>query len=112
MAHEAREFVSTEEIETLKRDMQKIRDDLKEICRTAGMSIKTKSEECKEQIGEMLENMKSKTGQYFSDAYKEAREKSGEAVEKSRDVVKEYPLTSVFAAFTAGVLLSSLLRRR
>jgi ElaB/YqjD/DUF883 family membrane-anchored ribosome-binding protein len=112
MASEAKEIVRTEEIEALKKDMRRIRDDLKEICKTAGIYSESKLEGYKEQIGEMLENIKSKGGQYFAETYKTAKEKSCEAMEKSRDVVKENPLTSILAAFTAGVLFGVLIKRR
>jgi ElaB/YqjD/DUF883 family membrane-anchored ribosome-binding protein len=44
-------------------------------------------------------------------AYEKVRDRSQDVLDKGRDKVREYPLTTVFVALLTGVVIGMLLRR-
>ena len=100
------------EMETLKADVTKLSNDLREMLHTVGTQGREKLVENKKRLESALKTLKGQAQEKFEDAREYLCEHGKEAVEKSREQIKENPLAAVGIAFGVGILLGALLSRR
>jgi ElaB/YqjD/DUF883 family membrane-anchored ribosome-binding protein len=100
------------ELETLKGDVAKLANDLKDVLHAAGAQGKEKLIESKERLESAIKALKGEAKEKLGEAYDSLREHSKEAVEISRKKIEERPLTAVFTALGVGLLVGILIGRR
>jgi ElaB/YqjD/DUF883 family membrane-anchored ribosome-binding protein len=103
---------SAVELETLKGDVLKLSNDLKEMLHNVGAQGKEKLAENKKRLESALKTLRGEAKEKFDEAYESIREHSKEAVDKSRKQIEEKPLTAVFTALGVGVIIGILVGRR
>ena len=86
-----------EELESLKKDIERLRGDLKDLAKAAVSDISDAEEGAENGIRR---------------AYSAVRDGGETVLRKSREQVQLRPLTSVLAAFAVGVLVGKLLDSR
>lgn len=89
------------DVETLKEDISKLRDDLSSIAQALLEKGMNESESAKERISESIR-----------DEFQAARNKSKESVETLEGRIREKPLQSLIIAFVIGLFLGKLFDRR
>ena len=100
------------ELETLKGDVAKLANDLKDALHAVGAQGKEKLEENKKRLEAAVKTLRGETKEKLGEAYESLHEHSKEAVDLSRKKIEERPLTAVFTALGVGVLLGILIGRR
>jgi ElaB/YqjD/DUF883 family membrane-anchored ribosome-binding protein len=100
------------ELETLKNDVTKLANDLKDTLHAVGAQGKEKLAENKKRLEAAIKTLRGEAKEKFDEAYESLREHSKEAVDMSRKKIEERPLTAVFAALGVGVLVGILIGRR
>ena len=100
------------ELETLKGDVTKLANDLKDVLHAVGAQGKEKLEENKKRLESAIKTLRGEAKEKFGEAYESLQEHSKEAVELSRKKIEERPLTAVFTALGVGVLVGILIGRR
>lgn len=105
------------DVETLKAEVAKLREDLASTARTAATLGKHGLEAAKERAGsayeagrERLAETADAARQRANDAARYAREKGREGVERAESTIQDHPFSSVAIAFGAGLLLGAILR--
>jgi len=89
------------DVETLKEDISKLREDFAGIAQSLLEKGKAETEAAKGKISEGLR-----------DEFQSAREKSKESVASLEDQIREKPLMSLLIAFVIGLFLGKLFDRR
>ena len=100
------------ELETLKGDVTKLANDLKDVRHAVGTQGKEKLIENKKRLESALKTLRGEAKEKLGEAYDSLHEHGKEAVELSRKKIEERPLTAVFTALGVGVLLGILIGRR
>jgi ElaB/YqjD/DUF883 family membrane-anchored ribosome-binding protein len=98
-------------VETLRDDMQQLTDDFQELMRSIGQHGKSRFVAGKERIGSFIRSFREGARGKFSDIYERIGESSRQAVEKSRKGIEARPLTTLFAALAAGLIVGAVLKR-
>jgi ElaB/YqjD/DUF883 family membrane-anchored ribosome-binding protein len=112
MTMESNKGGSTIELETLKGDVTKLANDLKDVLHAVGAQGKEKLEENKKRLEAAIKTLRGEAKEKFGEAYESLQEHGKEAVDLSRKKIEERPLTAVFTALGVGVLLGILIGRR
>lgn len=107
------------DVEALKVEIARLREDLAATAKTAASLGKHGFETAREKAGTVYEATKERlhdtaeaARQRATDAAHFAKEKGREGVEKAESTIKTHPFQSVAIAFGAGLLLGALLRGR
>jgi ElaB/YqjD/DUF883 family membrane-anchored ribosome-binding protein len=100
------------ELETLKSDVQKLANDLKDTLHAIGAQGKEKLEENKKRLESAIKTLRGEVKEKFNEAYENLHEHGKEAVDMSRKKIEERPLTAVFTALGIGVIFGILIGRR
>jgi ElaB/YqjD/DUF883 family membrane-anchored ribosome-binding protein len=87
----------------MRDNIDNLRDDLGRIREDVGGAAKNLAGAARAGVHE--------AGRYASEAMSVAREHGQEAIDTTRETIRNNPLASVGIAFGAGVLLSALIRR-
>jgi ElaB/YqjD/DUF883 family membrane-anchored ribosome-binding protein len=95
------------EIEGLKEDMAKLRDDLAGIVDALKDVGKGRVEDAREGLGELADALRDA----LRGGLEGAREKSKKSVETVEQQIEQRPLLSLLAAFGVGVVLGKILDR-
>jgi ElaB/YqjD/DUF883 family membrane-anchored ribosome-binding protein len=103
---------ATIELETLKGDVAKLANDLKDALHAVGAQGKEKLEENKKRLEAAIKTLRGEAKEKIGEAYESLHEHGKEAVDLSRKKIEERPLTAVFTALGVGVLLGILIGRR
>lgn len=101
-----------QELKVLKEDFRTLKSDVRDLISAVGGSSKNRFEDLKAWVAESAQRIRERAGEQAQHAYKVARDTSQQAVEKSREQIKERPLSYVGAAFAVGLILGVLIRRR
>ncbi len=91
------------ELETLKGDVAKLANDLKDVLHAVGAQGKEKLEENKKRLESAIKTLRGEAKEKLGEAYDSLHEHSKEAVELSRKKIEERPLTAVFTALGSGI---------
>jgi ElaB/YqjD/DUF883 family membrane-anchored ribosome-binding protein len=102
----------TIELETLKGDVAKLANDLKDMIHAVGTQGKEKLVENKQRLESALRTLRGEAKEKLGEAYESLREHGQEAVDLSRKKIEERPLTAVFTALGVGLLVGILIGRR
>jgi ElaB/YqjD/DUF883 family membrane-anchored ribosome-binding protein len=100
------------EFETLKGDVQKLTNDLKDLLHAVGTQGKEKLAENKRRLESALKTLRGEAKEKLGEAYDSLKEHSQEAIDISRKKIEERPLTAVFTALGVGLLVGILIGRR
>ena len=100
------------ELETLKGDVTKLANDLKDVLHAVGTQGKEKLIENKKRLESALKTLRGEAKEKLGEAYDSLHEHGKEAVELSRKKIEERPLTAVFTALGVGLLVGILIGRR
>jgi ElaB/YqjD/DUF883 family membrane-anchored ribosome-binding protein len=100
------------DVEALKSDVVKLSNDLREVLHIVGTQGKEKLLENKKRLEAALKTLKGQAQERFEDAREYVCEHGKEVMDKSREQIKEKPLTAVGISFGVGILLGLLLNRR
>ena len=100
------------EIDAIRGDIQKLQNDLKDMLHSVGDQSKEKLQESKQKLVAAIKSLQGQVVEKLDDSYDSLREHSQDAVKQSRKQIEERPLTAVFIAFAAGILLDRLIGRR
>jgi ElaB/YqjD/DUF883 family membrane-anchored ribosome-binding protein len=100
------------EMETLKGDVAKLANDLKDMIHAVGAQGKEKLVENKQRLESALKTLRGEAKEKLGEAYDSLKEHSKEAVDLSRKKIEERPLTAVFTALGVGLLVGILIGRR
>ncbi len=112
MAGDSKKEEMSVEFDTLKEDVQKLANDLKDMLHTVSTQGREKLAENKKRLETAIKTLRGETREKFDEAYEYVCDHSKEAVEKSRKQIEEKPLTAVGIALAVGILLGALIRRR
>jgi len=94
------------ELRALKEDVTALRTDL-------GRLLEARATGSSEAVAEAeaAAGASAKLREVIQRTYERIRDRSQNVLDKGRDKVREYPLTTVFVALLAGVVVGMLLRR-
>ena len=98
----------TGETDSIKQDIQKLRDDMGVLLGHIGSFSTGKLGNARERLGTAAEDLQGRTYDRWHGATSGASERGRHAVDVSRDTVQQRPLTYVAAAFVAGMILASI----
>jgi len=107
MAKTASNEITSNDLETLKEDIQKLRDDLGEMLSSAGSFSKEKLAETRNRLSAAVDGLQGKAYDRLQGTARMVRDRSRYAMDASRGAVEQKPLTYVAVAFVAGVVLAS-----
>lgn len=108
-----------EDIEILKNDVRRLRDDVAGIVRSAKSRGKDTVMETGNRIRGMMTDLGGRAAELGSRAKEQVLDKTGalkdrgyEAVENWRGSIEHRPVTSLLVAFAAGLVFAALITRR
>jgi ElaB/YqjD/DUF883 family membrane-anchored ribosome-binding protein len=107
MARTDAEEMTSADIETLKADIQKLRDDLSDMLGSVGSFSKEKLTETRDRLVAAVDDLQGKAYHRLRGTARTVRDRGHRAVDLSRGAVEEKPLTYIVTAFIAGVILAS-----
>lgn len=107
MAKTDSEEMASADIETVKADIQKLRDDLGDMLGSVGSFSKEKLAETRDRLVAAVDDLQGKAYDRLHGTARTVRDRSHRAVDVSRGAVEQKPLTYVVTAFIAGVILAS-----
>jgi ElaB/YqjD/DUF883 family membrane-anchored ribosome-binding protein len=98
-------------VETLRDDVQQLTDDFQELLLSIGEHGKSRLAKNKERIGSFISAFRESARGKFSDIYQRVGENGRQVVEKSRKNIEARPLTTLFVALGAGLIIGAVLKR-
>ena len=107
MAKTNSEEMASADIETLKADIQKLRDDLGDMLSSVSSLSKEKLAETRDRLVAAVDDLQGKAYDRLQGTARTVRDRSHRAVDVSRGAVEQKPLTYVVTAFVAGAILAS-----
>jgi ElaB/YqjD/DUF883 family membrane-anchored ribosome-binding protein len=112
MDNEVQNEAMTQDTETLKADIEKLRNDLGEMLGSIGTYSKEKIMDTQNRLRTAVEDIQGRTKARLHSTSQIVREKGQMAMEKSRKGIEHRPLTAMAVAFCSGMALASILHRR
>ncbi len=98
----------TAQVDAIKDDVQKLRDDLGALLSHLGTYGKGKLGGTKDRLSSAMESARGKAYERMQGTTEEMRERGRRAMYARRDAVQERPLTYVVGAFVAGMVFAAL----
>lgn len=102
------EETRSREIDKIKDDLQTLRDDLGKLLGHVGSYSKGKLGGTREKVSAAVEDLQGRAYDRLQGTTREVSDRSRQAMDASRDVVQNKPLTYVAVAFVAGMIFASL----
>jgi len=109
MARTDAEEMTGTDIETLKADIQKLRDDLGDMVGSVGSFSKEKLMETRDRLVAAVDDLQGKAYTRLRGTARTVRDHGHRAMDASRGAVEQKPLTYVVSAFIAGEILASFI---
>jgi len=103
---------TAEELKALKEDLERLRADVGDLLRSLKGASEEKIKDARSRLREAAASFESRAEQQIKDAYERVSEEGKRVADLGREQVEKRPLTSVFVAFLAGVLVGKLFSRR
>ena len=100
------------DIETLKNDLGKFREDLSSALTDVGSYSHEKVKETRDRLRTAMDDFGSMAHKKMSHMNEAICERKEKVVKASRDMAAKRPLTTMAVSFGAGALAAALLRRR
>ncbi len=107
MARTDSEEMTSADIEVLKADIQKLRDDLGDMLGSISSYSKERLADTRDRLMAAVEDLEGKAYDRLQGTARTVRDRGHRAVNASRGVVEQKPLTYVVTAFIAGAILAS-----
>jgi len=107
MARTDAEEMTSADIETLRADIQKLRDDLGDMLGSVSSFSKEKLKETRDRLVAAVDDLEGKAYDRLQGTARTVRDRGHRAMDMSRGAVEGKPLTYVVSAFIAGVILAS-----
>jgi len=107
MARTDSEEMTSADIENLKADIQKLRDDLGDMLGSIGSYSKERLADTRDKLMAAVEDLEGKAYDRLHGTARTVRDRGHRAVDASRGAVEQKPLTYVVTAFIAGAILAS-----
>ena len=103
--------VSEVTMEDIKRDLDELRGDLKQML-AARFKARERLSDAKSRLCESAHNLESCTEEQFKDAYNAIRRQGTKVVELGRENIEKRPLVILLSTFGIGLVLGRFLLRR
>lgn len=100
--------VTGAEVDAIKEDIERLRDDLGALLSDVGSFSREKMVDTRDRLGAAIGAVEGRAYSRMQGTARVMRDRSQQAVSASRGAVEQKPITYVLAAFAAGVILSSL----
>lgn len=108
MATPATNEITASEMDSIKEDIQRLRDDLGALFGDVGSYSKEKLADTRDRLSAAVEAIEGRAYGRLQGTTRMVRDRGHRAMNVSRQTVERKPLTYVAAAFAAGVILASL----
>jgi len=99
---------TTGEVDTIKRDIQKLHDDLSSLLSDVGSFSRERLTETRDRLKSAAGALEGRAHDRVQETARMARDRGHQAMSASRGAGEDRPLTYVVAAFVAGMVLGSL----
>jgi len=96
------------EVDKVKEDLQKLRDDLGLLLGHIGSLGKGKLGSAREKVGAAVEDYQGRAYDRLRGTTRDVSDRGRQAMDVSRDAVQDKPLTYLAVAFVAGLVVASL----
>jgi ElaB/YqjD/DUF883 family membrane-anchored ribosome-binding protein len=100
------------DVDSLKRDLAKFKEDLNSVLYGVGHVSKRKVCETTNRFGAAMKNFQNTASEKINYAGSMAQEKSKQAVNSSREMIVKKPLTAIGIAFACGALTTLIFKKR
>jgi ElaB/YqjD/DUF883 family membrane-anchored ribosome-binding protein len=100
--------VRSGDIDKIKEDLQRLRDDVSKLLGHVGTYGKGKVGGTRDKVGATAEDLQGRVYSRVQDVTRSVTDRGRQAASASRGKVQERPFTSIAAAFAAGLVLASL----
>jgi ElaB/YqjD/DUF883 family membrane-anchored ribosome-binding protein len=100
--------IKTENVDTIKDDIQKLRDDIRLLLGHIGTYGKGRWSDARDKLSDTAGSFQDKAYDRLRGTTRGVSERGRHAVNLSRDSVQERPLTYVVLAFAAGMVFASI----
>jgi len=100
--------VTGAEVDAIKEDIERLRDDLGALLSDVGSFSREKMVDTRDRLGAAIGAVEGRAYNRMQGTARVMRDRSQQAVSASRGAVEQKPITYVMAAFAAGVILASL----
>jgi len=108
MADTGTNEVTGAEVDAIKEDVERLRDDLASLLGDIGSFSREKLTDTRDRLGAAIGAVEGRAYGRVQGTARVVREHGHRAVDASRGAVEQKPITYVMAAFAAGVILASL----
>jgi ElaB/YqjD/DUF883 family membrane-anchored ribosome-binding protein len=98
----------TSEMDGIKEDIQRLRDDLGALFGDVGFYSKERLADTRDRLSAAIEAIEGRAYGRLQGTSRMMRDRSQRAMDASRQKVEQRPMTYVAAAFAAGVIIASL----
>jgi ElaB/YqjD/DUF883 family membrane-anchored ribosome-binding protein len=99
------------DVESLKRDFSRFKEDLNSVLAGVGHFGKRKVCETKDRFGIAMKNFHNTASEKINYAGSMAQEKSKQAVNSSRGIIVKKPLTAIGIAFACGAITTLIFKK-
>lgn len=96
------------EVDAIKEDVERLRDDLGALLSDVGSFSKEKLTDTRDRLGAAIGAVEGRAYGRMQGTARMMRDRGHQAMDASRGAVEQKPITYVMAAFAAGVILASL----
>jgi ElaB/YqjD/DUF883 family membrane-anchored ribosome-binding protein len=98
--------------ESLRVDVERLRNDLGEMLGSIGTYSKETIMDTRHRLKSAFADMEGRAKSRFKDTTRIVKERGREMMEKGRKVIDSRPLTAITVAFTSGAALGHLCKKR
>lgn len=104
--------VQKKDVDALKADLSRFRDDLSNVLSDVGQYSRSKVMDTKERLGKSMRDFQSTASTKISGAGEFVGDKTKRAVTTSRDAMSKRPFVTCGVSFAVGALAAMLMKRR
>lgn len=108
MADTGTNEITGAEVDAIKEDIEKLRDDLSSLLGDIGSFSREKLADTRDRLGAALGAVEGRAYGRVQGTARVAKDRAHQAMNASRGAVEQKPITYVMAAFAAGVILASI----
>jgi ElaB/YqjD/DUF883 family membrane-anchored ribosome-binding protein len=102
----------SQDIETVKGDVRRVRDDLAGIIRSAKSRSKDSVMEMSDRIKDVMSDFRGKAEDKLREKSEAIKDRGHETIENWRGSIEDRPVTSLLIAFATGFVFAFIIARR